>query len=173
MFLKRLLIGMVLGAILGAVVAAILVQGLGLAVTTGSTAVVAYLAAGATGLVTGLVTGKPIWAAEGKIEAGLKAFFGMLLALGGLFALRSWVHVPLDLQALKAGTGEIGWLPAAYLPVLSAVLGGFFELDNNTSEEKDKKEGEGAKVRVAAKSEDEALAEDEALEDEPAAKKRR
>ncbi len=173
MFLKRLLIGMVLGMILGGVVAAILVQGLGLAVTTGSTAVVAYLAAGATGLVTGLVAGKPVWAAEGKIEAGLKSFFGMLLALGGLFALRTWVHVPVNLEALKAGAGEIGALPAVYLPVLAGVLGGFFELDNDTSEDKEKKEGEGAKVRVAAKSEDEALAEEEDLEDEPAAKKRR
>lgn len=173
MFLKRLFVGLVLGMILGAVVAAILVQGLGLSVTTGATAFVAYLAAGATGLVTGLVTGKPVWSAEGRIEAGLKAFFGMLLSLGALFALRSWVHVQLDLTALKAGAGELGALPAAYLPLIAGVLGGFFELDNTGDSEKEEGKDKGAKVRVAdKKAEAEELADEELDEEEPAKKRR-
>lgn len=169
MFLKRLFVGLIVGAILGAIVAAVLVQGLGLAVTAGTSAVIAYLAAAGTGLLTGLVAGKPVWSANGKIEAGLKAFFGLLLALGGLFVLRRWVHVNLDLSALKAGTGSIGDLPAAYLPVIAGVLGGFFELDNDDSgKEEDAKDN--PKVRVASKAEAD-LADDEGeeLEEEPPA----
>ena len=109
--LARLLIGLVLGTVIGGVVAAVLVQGLGIPVFTNP--FFAYLAAAATGVVTGLVAGKPIWSAEGRIEAGLKAFFGLLLSLGGMFALRQWVHVNVDLGALKAGAGEIGMLLVA------------------------------------------------------------
>lgn len=172
MFLKRLLVGLVIGGIVGAIVAAILVQGLGMAMTTGGYAFVAYLAAAGTGVLTGLVAGKPIWAAEGRIEAGLKAFFGMLLALGMMFVLRTWVHVNLDLDGLRAGHGLLGELPAAYLPLIAGLLGGFFELDNSGEGAKAGDAKDDAKVRVAASSDD-AEAEEE-LEDEPAqAKKRR
>ncbi len=173
MFLKRLFIGLIVGGILGAVVAAILVQGLGLAVTSGASAVVAYLAAGGTGVLTGLVAGKPVWSAEGRIEAGLKAFFGLLLALGALFVLRTWVHLGLDLTALKAGTGNIGDLPAAYLPLIAGVLGSFFELDNTGPDAKDGDKKDDSKVRVADKTDDEAELEAEDAEVEPTAKKRR
>ncbi len=175
MFLKRIFVGLLVGGIVGAIVAAILVQGLGMAVTSGAGAFVAYLAAATTGVLTGLVAGKPIWAAEGRIEAGLKAFFGMLLALGAMFALRTWVHLQLDLTALKAGTGSIGDLPAAYLPMIAAVLGGFFELDNS-GDEKDEEKKDEKKVRVAAAAGAGADAEDaEDAEDEApsGAKKRR
>src|SRR5262245_55535425 len=116
--LKRLLVGQVLGTVVGAVLAAVLVQGLGLWSFAVSGAVFAYVAAAVTGVLTGLVAGKPIWSADGKIEAGLKAFFGGLLALGGMFVLRQWVHVNVDLSALRAGTDEIGNLPAASLPLI-------------------------------------------------------
>jgi hypothetical protein len=96
--LKRLIVGLILGTVIGAVVAAVLVQGLGMALF--SNAVFAYLAAAATGVITGLVAGKPIWAADGKIEAGLKAFFGILLGLGAMFVLRTWANVHLDLSML-------------------------------------------------------------------------
>ena len=86
--LKRLIVGLILGTVIGAVFAAILVQGSGMVMF--SSAVFAYLAAAATGVITGLVAGKPIWASDGKFEAGLKAFFGILLGLGGMFALRTW-----------------------------------------------------------------------------------
>src|SRR3989442_1339599 len=125
--LKRLIVGLVLGIVIGAVVAAVMVQGLG--ILAFSNAVVAYLAAAATGALSGLVAGKPIWAAEARIEAGLKAFFGMLLALGGMFALRQWANVHVDLEAIKAGSGAIGDLPAASLPIVAGVLSAFFELD--------------------------------------------
>jgi len=174
--LKRLLVGLILGLVLGAVVAAVLVQGLGW--TNGFPyPVFAYLAAAATGVITGLVAGKPIWSADGKIEAGLKAFFGALLGLGGMYALRTWAKVDVDMTALKAGHDVIGQLPAAALPIIAAVLGTFYELDNSPSDAADKKEdakaapaakGSGKKVRVV--SEESAL-DDEEL-DEPVAKKK-
>src|SRR5947208_10275574 len=133
--LKRLIVGLVLGTVIGAVVAAVLVQGLGW--LTFGNAAFAYLAAAATGALAGLVAGKPIWSADGKIEAGLKAFFGALLAAGAMFALRKWGDVSVDLTALGAGQGRVGDLPAAALPVVSAALGALFELDNTPSDEKD------------------------------------
>lgn len=180
---KRLVIGLVLGAILGAVLAAVLVQGLGMVTFA---PVTAYLAAAATGVLTGLVAGKPIWASDGKIEAGLKAFFGALLSLGAMFALRRWVSVPVDLSALKAGSGALGDLPAAALPMIAAALAAFYELDNTGADEekadggtaaggnpgaaKGGKGGKSAKVRVEP---DAAEADDEEPEEPAATKKRR
>jgi hypothetical protein len=172
--LKRLIVGLVLGTVLGAVVAAVLVQGLGM--TVFSNAFFAYLAAAATGGIAGLVAGKPIWSADGKIEAGLKAFFGLLLGLGGMFALRQWGHLNVDLAALRAGAGELGQLPAASLPIIAALLSAFFELDNTPSEAKadeksdDKKAASGKKVRVA---DAQAADEDEDVEEPAVAKKKR
>lgn len=176
--LKRLIVGLILGTVIGAVVAAVLVQGLGMALF--SNAAFAYLAAAATGVITGLVAGKPIWSADGKIEAGLKAFFGVLLALGGMFALRTWANVHLDLSMLKAGDGALGNLPAASLPIIAAVLAGFYEIDNSPNEggeKKDDSSGSGAskkgsgnkKLRVAEN--DEAADDEEA--DEPASAKKK
>lgn len=178
---KRLFVGLFLGTVVGAILAAVLVQGMGVMSFESSSlgAVGAYLAAAITGVVTGLVAGKPIWSADGKIEAGLKAFFGGLLALGGMFVLRQWVHVTLDLSALKASPGpaEIGQLPAVSLPLIAAVLAGFFELDNTGASEKDDK-AEGKGGALAAKADKKVRVVDEADEveedEEPApAKKRR
>lgn len=174
--LKRLIVGLILGTVIGAVVAAVLVQGLGMALF--SNAVFAYLAAAATGVITGLVAGKPIWSADGKIEAGLKAFFGVLLALGGMFALRTWANIHLDLSMLKAGQDVLGNMPAASLPIIAAVLAGFYEIDNSPSDDGEKKDGSagagaskagGKKVRVAA---DDEVAEDEEADEPVAAKKK-
>ncbi|MBX3232868.1 MAG: hypothetical protein KIT84_42400 [Labilithrix sp.] len=173
--LKRLFIGLFLGALIGAVVAAVLIQVLHI-VTFGP--VLAYLSAIVTGVVTGLVAGKPIWSADGKIEAGLKAFFGGLLALGGMFALRQWVHADINLSSMNAGHAELGWLPAASLPLIAGVLAAFFELDNTGGDpEADAKKKDGAKdtkasgkkLRVA---EEEEAAEDEEEEATPAKKRR-
>ena len=175
--LKRLIVGLILGTVIGAVVAVILVQGLGMVMF--ANAALAYLAAAATGVITGLVAGKPIWAADGKIEAGLKAFFGILLGLGGMFALRTWANVHVDLGMLKAGEGMIGYLPAASLPIIAGVLSAFYEIDNSPSEggKKDddassgaasSKKSAGKKVRVEAEEE----AEDDEEVEEPAAKKK-
>ncbi len=110
-------------------------------------ALFAYASAAVTGVLTGLVAGKPIWSADGKIEAGLKAFFGALLAAGLMFALRQWgggVHVPVT--AFTPEGMPAGALPIVSLPLLAAVLGGFFEVDNTGGDEKDAK---GGKARVA------------------------
>jgi hypothetical protein len=175
--LKRLIVGLILGTVIGAVVAAVLVQGLGMVVF--SNPVFAYLAAAVTGVITGLVAGKPIWSSDGKIESGLKAFFGILLGLGGMFALRTWANVNLDLSMLQAGRGALGDLPAATLPIIAAVLAGFYEIDNSPSAEGDKKDdasasagakkGAGKKVRVADEDEN---AEDEEAEEPVSAKKK-
>lgn len=177
--LKRLIVGLLLGTVIGAVIAAVLVQGLGMWSFAVSGAVFAYLAAAVTGVLTGLVAGKPIWSADGKIEAGLKAFFGALLALGAMFAIRTWAKIDVDLTSLKAGRGLLGDLPAASLPIVAAVLAGFFELDNTSGSKKEEgeaKEGAAAKgatggkqVRVAEGEE----AEEEEEEEAPAKKKAR
>ena len=76
--LGRQLIGIVKGLIVGALVGFGLVK-LGFPAPI---AVVAYLAAAFAGVLIGLVAGKPIWAKDAKIEAGMKAFVGALLAAG-------------------------------------------------------------------------------------------
>jgi hypothetical protein len=168
--LKRLVLGSVLGFVLGALVAAGVVAGLGWLTFSASPLGVAtaYVLALATGALTGLVAGKPIWAKGGAIEAGLKSFFGALLAAGAMFAIRTWLKVDVALDALHAGSGAIGNLPAASLPLIAAVLGGFFELDN-TPEPADGKKRVGGNVRVAAGEPNEVEADDAA---EAPAKKR-
>jgi len=152
--LRRLLTGLVLGAIVGGLVAAGLVAGLHVPVFADTSgAVMAYLAAALSGVLTGLVAGKPIWASGAKIEAGLKAGFGAALAAGLMFALRRWgPGFEVDLHALGAGgTGTLAQLPATSLPIVAAILGGFFEVDNTPGGEGDEKKGEPAvKKRVAA-----------------------
>ncbi|HEY5240387.1 MAG TPA: hypothetical protein VIJ22_02935 [Polyangiaceae bacterium] len=154
--LRRLLIGLILGVIVGGLAAAALVAGLHMplfAADTGGT-VLAYLAAAVTGVLTGLVAGKPIWASGAKIEAGLKAFFGALIAAGLMFALRRWGLVPApDVAFLMPGATSaavqaafIGDVPALALPAVAAVLGGFFELDN-TGNDKDEAKGDASKSK--------------------------
>jgi hypothetical protein len=130
--LRRVFSGLVLGAVLGGLVAAAIVSGLGPTFAGTAGILLAYGSALAVGAVTGLVAGKPIWAPGAKVEAGLKAFFGALLAAGGMFALRQWAQGwIIDLSLIHAGgRGSIGDLPAASLPLIAGVLGGFFELDN-------------------------------------------
>jgi hypothetical protein len=141
--LRRLLVGLLLGLFVGGLVAAGLVEGLNVLRFSSGTggAILAYLTAALTGVLTGLVAGKPIWASGAKIEAGLKAFFGALIAAGLMFALRQWAGAwTLDLPAIGAvGPTSVGDLPAASLPLLAGVLGGFFELDNTERSEADGK----------------------------------
>jgi hypothetical protein len=158
--LRRLLIGLILGVIVGGLAAAALVAGFHMPLFTPDAfgVVLAYLAAAVTGVLTGLVAGKPIWASGAKIEAGLKAFFGALLAAGLMFALRQWgnIHAP-DIALLMPNADPdlvhkalIGDVPALALPAVAAVLGGFFELDN-TGNDKDEAKGDApkSKKRVA------------------------
>ncbi|MGO8991777.1 MAG: hypothetical protein ACLQVI_00505 [Polyangiaceae bacterium] len=162
--LRRLFVGLLIGAIVGGLVAAGVIAGLGMLKLTG---IFAYVFAAATGTLTGLVAGKPIWASGGQIEAGLKAFFGALLAAGGMYAIRAWLHFDVDLSIAHAGSGHLSELPGAFLPIIGAVLGGFYELDN-TPEAKDggaSKSGKGG-PRVAASVR---VAEEAEAEEEPAA----
>jgi hypothetical protein len=170
--IKRLVYGLLFGLLVGGLLAAAVVKGIGmLAFTGGGGTALAYVFAAVTGVLVGLVAGKPIWASGGQIEAGLKAFFGALLASGMMFALRRWVHFDLDLHSLGLGPAAptaAGMLPAVALPVIAAVLGGFYEADNTPAPEgekdkdKDKKAGakaaassaNGKKVRVESKDED-------------------
>jgi hypothetical protein len=186
---RRLLLGLVLGLVVGGLVAAGLVAGLHMALFAPDTggALLAYLTAAATGVLTGLVAGKPIWASGAKIEAGLKAAFGALLGAGLMFAIRQWVHFTPDLALLVPGASAdvvrsavVGQLPAVSLPLLAAVLGGFFELDNTgTTDDAVKGGGAGTKKRVGdAKANGDAkkrvASSDEGDEDEvaPAASRR-
>jgi hypothetical protein len=155
--LRRLLIGLILGLIVGGLAAAALVAGLHIPLFAADTggAVLAYLAAAVTGVLTGLVAGKPIWASGAKIEAGLKAFFGALIAAGLMFALRRWVTIqPPDVAFLMPGATPaevqaafIGSVPALALPAVAAVLGGFFELDNTGGADKDEAKGDASKTK--------------------------
>jgi len=129
--LRRLFVGLLLGAVIGVAASAVLVAGLKVTVFDGMAGTFeAYAAALLVGVLAGLVAGKPIWASDAKVEAGLKAVFGALLAAGGMFALRRWA--PLVSLPAPLGTGApvpLGALPAS-LPALGAVLGALFELDN-------------------------------------------
>ncbi len=148
---RRLLVGLVIGLLVGGVLAAGLVAGLKLTVFAGGTGLVlAYLCAAVAGVATGLFAGKPIWESGAKIEAGLKAFFGALLALGGMFALRQWAGAwVLDLNAVgELGKGAIGSLPAASLPLISGVLGALFELDNTGDKAGEPKEAAASKSQA-------------------------
>jgi hypothetical protein len=169
--MRRLLLGLVIGLVVGALVAAALVAGLGW--TEFPNAVMAYALAAITGALTGLVAGKPIWARGGQIEAALKAVFGGVLAAAGMFAVRRWLTMDVDLNVLHAGAGKLSELPGAALPLVAAVLGGFYELDNtDPPAAKDDKGGKrvGAdKVRVAAGR----AAEEDDEEDVPAAAPRK
>lgn len=172
---KRLVVGLLLGAIVGSVIAALLMQGLGITSFDVAPlgAAFAYLAAAVTGVLTGLIAGKPIWSADGKIEAGLKAFFGALLAVGGMFVLRQWVNVEVP-PVIKGMAGPIGHVPAS-LPLLAAILGGFFELDNTGGDSDEKVESKGGPARANAKNKVRVGAEDaaEAADDEEIASARR
>lgn len=175
--LGRLLIGIVKGLIVGALVGFGLVK-LGFAAPG---VVVAFLAAAVTGVLIGLVAGKPIWAKDAKIEAGMKAFVGALLAAGLMYAARRWLTMPVpfslgELAAPNASLGEapgsagtVGGLAITSLAAIAALLGGFYEADNDPSEAQEppasstKKAAAGNK-RIA--TEDEGEAADEELEGE-------
>jgi hypothetical protein len=148
--LRRLIVGLLLGLVVGGLAAAGLVQGLHFTQFDPATggAFIAYATAAITGVLTGLVAGKPIWASGAKIEAGLKAFFGALLAAGLMFALRQWANgFEVPVTAFTPGSLHPGDLPAVALPLVAAVLGGFFELDNTGGKEEQDK---GPRKRVAS-----------------------
>jgi hypothetical protein len=151
--LGRLIVGILKGLIVGGLIGFGLVK-LGYAVPPSW---LAYIAASVTGVVIGLIAGKPIWAPDAKIEAGMKAFVGALLAAGLMFAARRWINLPLVLpeaavnalgaakqlqaseQALTMGTFAM-----TSLAMVAAVLGGFYDADNTPEPEGEKKEAKAA-----------------------------
>jgi hypothetical protein len=170
--LRRLIFGLVLGLIVGVVLAAGLVRLGQASFADGGGVIVAYLAAAAAGALTGMIAGKPIWASGAKVEGGLKALFGGLMGVGAMFALRQWgtgFDVNLSLVG-GGGPSPVGELPAASLPLIAAVLGGLFGLDNTASPDDEAPRarkrvsaddakvdaGSGAKARVSGAEHDEA-----------------
>ncbi len=169
----RLLKGIVLGILLGGLAAAALAKGLGvLTFAVAGGAFLAYAAAAVTGAVVGLVAGKPIWAKGAWIEALLKTFFGALLAAGGMFLVRRFGGVPVDLARLGLGAGAASELPFVSLPAIATVLSMFFEVDNTDAPEP---KARGQRVATKATPHAPVLASSaEALEaeDEPLAAKK-
>jgi hypothetical protein len=140
--LGRLLIGIVKGLLVGGLI------GFGLAKLgfAAPMAIIAYLAAALTGVLIGLIAGKPIWAKDAKIEAGMKAFVGALLGAGLMYAARRWLTMPLPLALgplsaantslgeAATSTGTIGGMAITSLAAIAALLGGFYEVDNDPAD---------------------------------------
>jgi hypothetical protein len=145
----RLLIGIVKGLLVGGLLGfALTWLGLGAPVWF-----IAYPAAALVGVLVGLIAGKPIWAADARIEAGLKAFVGALLGVGLMFAARKWltmeVPVPLDvlgvmrpsLNEAAGASRSLGVVAITSLAMIAALLGGFYEADNDDAGAASQKSG--------------------------------
>jgi hypothetical protein len=143
--LLRLLLGLLKGLILGALAGFALAK-LGFAMPP---ALVAYGAAAVVGVLVACLAGKPIWAKGARIEVGMKALVGALLAPALLFAARRWVtfELPFDLGGmlgLESAKAAIGtWAVTSYAMV-AAVLAAFFDADNDPRSDPAEKTG-GAK----------------------------
>jgi hypothetical protein len=148
--LRRLIVGLLAGLVVGGVLAFGFVRLVAPTFSGAAGSVLAYLSAAIVGAVTGLVAGKPIWSAGAKIEGGLKALFGALLAAGGMFALHQWAAgFEPDMRFLGGGgPSPIGELPMASLPLIAAALGGLFGLDN-TEEKAGRDDGGRPRKRVS------------------------
>ncbi|MFT3773626.1 MAG: hypothetical protein QM820_50265 [Minicystis sp.] len=133
--LGRLLIGIVKGLVVGGLLGFGLVK-LGMAIPG---AVIAYLAAAVTGVVIGLVAGKPIWAKDAKIEAGAKAVVGALLGVGLMAAARHWLLVPIPVAVpnLAPEGAKLGEFSMTSLAAIAALLGGFYDADNDSTDEEE------------------------------------
>jgi hypothetical protein len=141
--IKRAAWGLGKGAFVGALIAAALVFGLGVASLSYAAA---YIMVALTGVLTGLIAGKPIWHEGARIEAGLKAFFGALLGAAGLYALQRWAPLPAGLVPM--GRYFLGDVSVAAFPVIAALLGLVYEVDNTPSAEAPAAKGaEGAARR--------------------------
>ena len=153
MFLVRLVVGLLKGVLVGAAV------GYGLVAAGMATppAAVIYVAAGVCGVLTAMIAGKPVWAKEARIEVMMKAVAGMLLGPAILFALRRFVQLPLPadllaalpgLEATKGAELGLSTFSMTSLSIVSAILAGFFDADNQPAAES----GDGAKQRIAEAS---------------------
>jgi hypothetical protein len=164
--LTRILLGLVKGVVVGGAIGALVLYGLSMSVFP---AWLAYVAAVVVGALTGLVAGKPIWAKDARIEAGLKSAAGAIIAALGMFAVRKWVTIPLDLGSL--GKGLVGDLPIASLPLISTVLALLFEADNTGDDGEKGEKSETPKTRVAELGAGDEMQEDFEAEESAASKK--
>jgi hypothetical protein len=169
--LRRLILGLVFGLIVGGAVAFGLVQ-LGVAsFASGGGEAFAYLSSAVAGALTGAVAGKPMWASGAKIEAGLKSFFGALLAVGAMFALQRWgagITSP-NVSALGGdGVKPVVELPMMSLPLIAGVLGALFGLDNTEEPAKDEPRARKRVAVVDAKASANASTKARAAEADPA-----
>lgn len=170
----RLIVGILKGLVVGGLIGFALLK-LGAPLFVGGWAFLAYVMAAVTGIVVGLIAGKPIWAKDAKIEAGMKAFVGALLGAGLMFGLRKLAlpladAVPHALGLMTKDSLALGEFPMTALAMVAAVLGGFYEADNTpvlesgtkTAESKAGSSGKTSpKQRVATPSADEDLGLDE------------
>jgi hypothetical protein len=78
----------------------------------------------------------------------------------GTGAYARGVNLSVDLSAANIGSALIGDIPLLALPAVGAALGGFFEADNDSSDDDEK--APPAKVRVKATKGEEPEAEEEA-----------
>lgn len=155
----RLLMGLIKGLVIGGLLGFALAK----AGFVAPGAVIAYLGAALAGALVGLVAGKPIWAEGGKIEAGLKAGIGALLAAGLMWLSRRFLTmgVPFDLGALaeanrslgESGHGTLGGMAVTSFALVAGVLGAFYDADNTPEEGDASKKATAApapKARIAA-----------------------
>lgn len=163
--LRRFGIGLIKGLLVGGLMLSALLFGLKMVAVP---VWAAYLLAVGVGALTGLIAGKPIWQKEARIEAGLKAVAGMVLGALAMFALSKWgaaLVKPELLQslapapALPAGQAApaLTGTSITFLPLVSIVLGLFFELDNTpVPEEKKDKDDDNTpsppRARVSSKT---------------------
>jgi hypothetical protein len=128
----RLLLGLLKGLVIGALV------GYGLAVAGIGWPFMFYVGASMVGAMVALVAGKPIWAKDARIEVGMKALAGAILAPGLMWLVRSFVSVglPFDvamlpgLGALQSQGMTLGTFSVSALAMVAAMLGGFYDADN-------------------------------------------
>ncbi|MDC3954524.1 hypothetical protein [Polyangium jinanense] len=181
--LGRLIVGILKGLIVGGLIGFGLVK-LGFALLP---AWLAYIAAAITGVVIGLIAGKPIWAKDAKIEAGMKAVVGALLGAGLMFAARKWLTMYLPTEPLsqigvmtKSEAIRFGYFPITSLATIAAVLGGFYDADNTPGPEGEAEAKEetkappakaGPQKRIAQPAEDELDEDFDTSADEKKAKK--
>ena len=130
--LGRLLLGIIKGLGVGGLVGFGLVK---LGFPTPSP-VIAYIAASVSGVLVGLIAGKPIWAKGATVEASTKAIVGGLLGIGILAAVRAllMIPVPLPLAPVFPAHALVGGFAGTALAIVAAVLGGFYEADNNPAD---------------------------------------
>lgn len=149
--LVRILLGVLKGLMVGGLVG-FGVAKLGFSAPGGW---VAYPAAALVGVLIGLVAGKPIWAKDARIEAGMKAGVGLVVGVGLMFAIRKWLGfaLPLDLGALTAAndslnqtTPSFGGSAITSLTAVAVLLGAFYDADNTPEPEEQPGQKAGAKA---------------------------